>query len=129
MFRISKVNKVGANCNKSVINLFVSSEHSRIFQSKKEFLLMNIFGFSKWAIVSEALSTIWTIKLLRRSKLVRSILWHFFPTLLYKGRAWSILSCRIFTYLATLLHLAMWQWIKSTNSCSTHPLSILTTWS
>ncbi len=39
-----------------------------------------------------------------------------------------IVSFRIFTHLATLLHVAMWQIIKSTNSCSTHPFSTLTIW-
>jgi hypothetical protein len=43
--------------------------------------------------------------------------------------ACMLVSCGICTHLATLFHVAMWQIIKSTNSCSTHPFSTLTTWS
>ncbi len=39
-----------------------------------------------------------------------------------------VVSCRIFTHLATLFHVAMRQIIKSMNSSSTHPFSTLTIW-
>jgi hypothetical protein len=35
----------------------------------------------------------------------------------------------VFTHLATLFHVAMWQIINRTNSCSTNPFSTLTIWS
>jgi hypothetical protein len=53
----------------------------------------------------------------------------FLNSLLFEINVVSILSCRIFTHLATLFYVAMQQKIKSTNSCPTQPFSTLTIWS
>ncbi len=39
-----------------------------------------------------------------------------------KYNATYVLSCRIFTHLAALFHVAMWQKIKSTNQLGSHPI-------
>ncbi len=52
-----------------------------------------------------------------------------FKTFYDRNLQMLIVSCRIFTHLATWFHVAMQQIIKSTNSCYTHPFSTLTIWS